>query len=259
MKITKTTISQIKSLRNEYFYSMPHFQELYLELMVSESDIYLLLNENDVIGYLVVNNEGVLVEFYVKADFIPDSKAIFNAVLSELSIKKIYCKSFDALLLSNCMLNDFSYSVIGVLYRDYPGARVERDVFLQMQRADLSYKDLILSQDDSLKELYETEELLVRFIENEHVFVFYKNTELMGYGMVIRTHHEWDFCDLGVWVHPEKRGCSYGAQILLNLREFALDNNLKPSCGCAVDNIASQKTIEKSGFVSRYKLIEFEF
>jgi hypothetical protein len=32
---------------------------------------------------------------------------------------------------------------------------------------------------------------------------------------------------------------------------------LKPSCGCAIENKASQKTIEKSGFVSKYKLINF--
>jgi hypothetical protein len=38
---------------------------------------------------------------------------------------------------------------------------------------------------------------------------------------------------------------------------FALENRLKPSCGCDVNNIASQKNIEKSGFVSKHKLICF--
>ncbi|MCA1744818.1 MAG: GNAT family N-acetyltransferase [Bacteroidales bacterium] len=94
-------------------------------------------------------------------------------------------------------------------------------------------------------------------MEQEHVFEFYKNDELVGCGMVIRTKAGWNFCDLGVWVHPQKRGHSLGAQILLLLREFALENQMKPSCGCAIENIASQKTIEKSGFVSKHKLICF--
>ena len=76
--------------------------------------------------------------------------------------------------------------------------------------------------------------------------------------MVIRTHLDWDFCDLGVWVNPSKRGKSFGSQILLYLREFAINNNMKPSCGCAIENLASQKIIEKSGFVSRHKLISFK-
>ncbi len=86
---------------------------------------------------------------------------------------------------------------------------------------------------------------------------FTKTNEFVGCGMVLRTHPDWNFCDLGVWVNPSKRGNAIGSQIILNLREFAINNNMKPSCGCAIENIASQKTIEKSGFVSKYKLINF--
>ena len=99
---------------------------------------------------------------------------------------------------------------------------------------------------------------MIGFIQNENVFQFYKNDEFIGCGMILRTHQDWDFCDLGVWVNPEKRGRSFGAQILLNLREFAIRNNMKPSCGCAIENLASQKIIEKSGFVSRYNLLSFK-
>lgn len=99
---------------------------------------------------------------------------------------------------------------------------------------------------------------MIDFIKNENVFEFYKNEEFVGCGMVVRTHIDYKFCDLGVWVNPSKRGNAIGSQIILNMREFSVKNNLKPSCGCAIDNLASQKTIEKSGFVSKYKLINFK-
>ena len=60
------------------------------------------------------------------------------------------------------------------------------------------------------------------------------------------------------WKSYEKRGNSIGSQIILNLKEYSINSKLKPSCGCAIENIASQKTIEKSGFVSRYKMINFK-
>jgi predicted acetyltransferase len=258
MKIAKTTLSQIKSYRYEYFTSLIEFQELYLELMVRKSDYYLLQVENKEIGYTIINNEGVLIEFYVASGYVPDSNIIFKFLLKELSVSNIYCKTFDSLLLSSCVLNSLSYSVIGVLFRDYTRAKVEKDVSLQMVKIDLSSIEILLRQDESLKELYETEELLIEFIENENVFIFYKNNELIGCGMVIKTNKDWDFCDLGVWVNRKQRGNGFGAQILLNLREFAVNNNLKPSCGCAIDHLASRKTIEKSGFVSRYQLINFK-
>jgi hypothetical protein len=258
MKITKTSLNQIKLYRNEYLTSLPEFQELFIEMMISKSDFYLFQLENKEIGYAIINNEGVLIEFYVEKKYVPESNIIFNLVLKELSVTEIYCKTFDLLLLSVCILNTLEYSVIGILFRDYTKAKVEKDLNLQMVKVDLSYKELLLRQDDSLKELYETEELLVEFIQNENVFTFYKNKELVGCGMVIKTNIDWDYCDLGVWVNQKHRGCSFGAQILIKLREFALDNNLKPSCGCAIENLASQRTIEKSGFVSRYQLVNFK-
>ncbi|NQU86165.1 MAG: GNAT family N-acetyltransferase [Mariniphaga sp.] len=117
---------------------------------------------------------------------------------------------------------------------------------------------LILEQDDLINELFESELQLKNFIKNEYVFVFHKNEEFVGCGMVLRTNIDWNYCDLGVWVRPSNRCNGIGSQIILRLREFALKNNMNPSCGCAIGNIASQKTIEKSGFISKHKLIKFK-
>jgi RimJ/RimL family protein N-acetyltransferase len=144
------------------------------------------------------------------------------------------------------------------MYRDYVEALIKKDLEIKMEKADLSSLESLLKQDDSIKELFETEQQLSDFIQNENVFEFYKNDEFIGCGIVIRTNPDWDFCDLGVWVNPSKRGKAIGSQIILNLREFAIQNNMRPSCGCAIDNIASQKAIEKSGFVSKHKLIHFK-
>ena len=126
-----------------------------------------------------------------------------------------------------------------------------------MRKSDLSSVNFLLNQDHSIKTLFETEQQLTEFINQNGVFEFYKNDEFIGCGMVLRTNPDWNFCDLGVWVNPSKRGNGIGSQIILKLRAFAIENGMKPSCGCAIENIASQKTIEKSGFVSKYKLVEF--
>ncbi len=258
MKITKTTIDEIGKHRSEYLKSLPEFQELFIELMINDSDCYIFQAENEKIGYAIRNFDNVLIEFYVTDKYISNSNELFKQVLKDLSIKNIYCKSFDSLLLSNCLLNGFSYSLLGILYRDYVEASIKRDPDIEMKKTDLSSVDLLLGQDESIKELFETKHQLIDFIQNENVFKFYKNEEFIGCGMVIRTHSDWNYCDLGIWVNPLKRGNSFGSQIILNLREFAIKNNLKPSCGCAIENLASQKTIEKSGFVSRYKMINFK-
>ncbi len=258
MKIVKTSIDKIKRYRTDYLNSLPEFQELFIELMICNSDYYIFQADNNEIGYAIRNNDGVLIEFYVLDKYIPNSNEIFRQVLEDLSLTDIYCKSFDSLLLSNCLLKLLPYSILGLLYRDYFEPLINKDSNIKMKRADLSSVGLMMRQDDSIKELFETEQQLIDFIKNENVFEFYKNEEFVGCGMVIRTHPDWSFCDLGVWVNPSKRGNSIGSQIILNLREFSINNNFESSCGCAIENKASQKTIEKSGFVSRYKMINFK-
>ncbi|MBN1407487.1 MAG: GNAT family N-acetyltransferase [Calditrichaceae bacterium] len=258
MKIIKTALDKINKYRTDYLNSLPEFQELFIELMIPASDCYSLQVDNKEIGYAIRNKEGVLIEFYVINKFIPDSNKYFKQVLNELSISDIYCKSFDALLLSNCLLNSLPYSILGVLYRDFTEPLVKIDTQLKMQKADLSSAEFLQIQDDSIKVLFETDQQLIDFITNENVLEFYTNDEFVGCGMVLRTHADWNYCDLGVWVKSEKRGNGIGSQIVLKLRAFAVNHNMKPSCGCAIENMASQKMIEKSGFVSRYKLINFK-
>jgi len=258
MKITKTTIDKIAKFRIDYLNSLSEFQEFFIELMISDSDYFIFQVDNNVSGYAIRNNDGVLIEFYVLDKYIPDSNEIFGQVLKDLSITDIYCKSFDSLLLSNCLLKTLPYSIIGLLYRDYFEPLIIKDSTIKIKRADHLSVELLLGQDESIKELFETEQQLIDFVKNENVFEFYKNEEFVGCGMVIRTHPDWSYCDLGVWVNPSKRGNAIGSQIILNLREYSIKNNLKPSCGCAIENQASRKIIEKSGFVSRYKMINFK-
>ncbi len=258
MDITKTAFDKIEKLRTDYFGSLPEFQELFIELMISDSDYFIFQIDNKEIGYAIRNSDGVLIEYYLIDKYIPKSQKILNQVLTDLSIAEIYCKSFDNLLLDNCLLSSFSYSVIGVMYRDYVEPAIKRDSALKMEKANLSSVKFLLGQDESIKELFETEQQLSDFIENQNVFEFYKNDAFIGCGMAIKTHSDWNFCDLGVWVNPSERGNAIGSQIILKLREFSINNNLEPSCGCAIDNLASQKAIEKSGFASRYKLINFK-
>lgn len=258
MKIIKTTLDSIEKFRAGYLNALPEFQELFIELMIPHSDCYVFLADNKQVGYAVKTMDGVLIEFYIVDNYLSQSHAIFKEVLQCLSINQVFCKSFDALLLSNCLLSALPYSILGRLYRHYVGASIKMAPDIIMKKTGASSVERLLLQDESIKELFETKQQLIGFIENEHVFEFYKNNELIGCGMVIRTHPAWDYCDLGLWVTPLKRGNDYGAQIILNLRAFALKNNMKPSCGCAIDNVASQKTIEKSGFVSTYNMINFK-
>ncbi len=257
MQIIASSYAQIEKLRLAYLSGLTLFQELFLEITIQNASYYLLKSDETNIAYAIVNDEHVLLEFHIKEEFKEKSQNYFELVLKELNIKKIYCKSFDTDLLSMCELKGLQASPLGLLFRDFKEKVLSIDAEINYRNASEVNIPLLMQQDESIKELFETEEQLHQFIQKEKVILFRKHNQLIGCGMIIKTHQDWNFCDLGVWVHPDYRKKGIGAQIILHLKSLAEANELIPSCGCAIDNIASQKTLERSGFISKHQMLSF--
>jgi len=252
-EIISVGFSDITSMRNNYLGSLPEFQELYLELMVPGAGFFQIVSTNQIIGYVIISDR-VLIEFYLVDKFIPNSLEIFKSIVKYQSVKSIYCKSFDYVLLNCCIMQLFPYKLIGAHYRDYYNTNVAISQSLNYRMANEEDIPLLLKQEDGL---YETQAELIMFVKGNNVSIFYEGDELIGCGFSIKAHPGWNFYDIGMWVHPSFRNKGYATQIISVLKGICLKNKWKPICGCDINNIASQKTLEKCGFFSKHKLIEF--
>lgn len=254
MILLPVKLSEIEILRSAYLKSLPVFQELYLELLVEESVCYRIEDYGIVMGYAAVNKGNILVEYYLKEEFITRNSSILQFILKELAITKVYCKSFDAVLLDSCLLNFKNFEIIGTLFRNYAETPdfYSNDLFVKTaDEADLPF---LLEQKDGL---YETPQELETFVNRRCVLMFFKNDNLIGCGYLIKIHPQWDYYDIGMWVNPDYRKQGFAVKIISYLKHLCIRNGWKPICGCAFDNIASQKTLEKNGFYSKFKLVEF--
>jgi RimJ/RimL family protein N-acetyltransferase len=88
--------------------------------------------------------------------------------------------------------------------------------------------------------------------------LLYKDDYIIGCGFLIQIHPDYKFYDLGIWVNPEDRRKGYALQIMLYMKALCLKNNWIPICGRDIQNIASQKTLEKAGFIGKHSLIEYQ-
>ena len=255
IQIKKTNIEEIESLRIDYFESLPRFQDIFLEFVIKDSNYYKLQFSDKAIGYVIKSPDNILVELYFADRFIPYCSEYFDKILKELEITSIYCKSFDYLLLDLCLANKYSYKLIGCLYRDYYAKERFVSNDLTIRYADESDLPFLSQQDD---EVFEPKELLDTFVKNKEIVIFQTNNQTIGCGFLTRVHQKFNYFDIGVWTHPEYRKKGNATQIILYLKETCLKNSWIPICGCDIDNIASQKTLEKTGFISKHKLIEFE-
>lgn len=254
LKIIKTEIQKIADFRMDYLNSLPKFQELYLEIMVEESDYYLLTNNLCDVGYFIKTKSNILVEFYLVDEQIPDCSIVFNTIIRDYSIMSVYCKTFDSLLMDCCLLNSSKHQIIGCLFRDCFTTVDYPLTGLTKRYATMADYDFLILQEDGL---YETPEELKHFVNGGNVIMFMDDSELYGCGYLIKIHAKWDYYDIGMWVTPRFRNKGIATGIISYLKQTCLMNSWKPICGCAYDNVGSKRTLEKNGFVSKHKLVEF--
>lgn len=253
IRFYKADYCDIEVLRNKYFSTIYEAQELFLELIVKQSDYYIIKDEN-VIGYCIMLSDQTLVEYFVANNEIKHVEQIFKKVIEDLSVKRVYCKSFDSILLKCCLNYALSYKIEGLMFRDFYDTRPDRMAEFNIRKAIVNDIPNLLQYTD---ELYESEEELYLLVMGGNIFMYHLESQLIGCGFLIRTMDNRMFYDIGMWVNSAYRRKGFATRIVAHLKEYCLENNMVPICGCAVDNQASRKTLEKNGFFSKHDLIEF--
>jgi len=147
--------------------------------------------------------------------------------------------------------------IIGVLYRDYEDVEIyQPENISEVRIASLSdFKEIAEIKD----EVFDNDKEVEEYIKKEAVFVFKDGESLIGFGIFHPAVKGRNSYDIGMAVAPDYRRKGYGAFILNYLKKHCIKNNWRPTCGCAIENISSQKTIEKIGFTSKHNMLEFSF
>ncbi|MBN1180873.1 MAG: GNAT family N-acetyltransferase [Bacteroidales bacterium] len=255
LQINKTHPAGVTGLRKKYLNSLVKFQDIFLEFVIYDSVYYQLSSDDQAIGYAIVSTDEILVEFYIEERFSKNSHEYFLTLVQQFNIKGAYCKSFDHLLLNCCLVYSLPYKVIGYLYRDFTnkGHQLKKDLsFRYAGTPDLPF---LQQQND---EVFEPKSLLKEFVERKGIIILEQDDQIAGCGFLTRVVEDYPFYDLGVWVDPAFRRQGYAVQIILYMMQICRDNGWLTICGCDAANTASQGMLSKIGFISHYKLIEFD-
>lgn len=241
--------------RKLYFQSCYEAQELFVEQKVMESKALSIVVGIKPIGYFIVCNGKIILEYYLEKKYLHLQTQIFLHLIQSKAITSAWVKTFDPLLLKMAHMFGQKNSVIGFLFRDSNSTDLKLKSDLVFKKASLKDMDLV----EAFKwDFFESQEELEYFF-NEGTYLFYLKDEFVGIGTIMNIHKYKPFCDIGMCVKPEFRKMGLGAQIVLQLKNHCFKKNLKPICGCAFENVASRKTLEKAGFISRHVLLEFKF
>ncbi|MBN1594698.1 GNAT family N-acetyltransferase [candidate division FCPU426 bacterium] len=248
-------LADIEKLRAAYLDGLRQPQELYVEKKVRSGSCYLIQASDENMGYAVLGQDSMLLEYYLLDQHIPQGEHYFEQLLRQLDVRLAWCKSFDHLFLKYCLRFSNRPRVHGTLFRDV----IERPLpsfELEINTRPVEETDATLIK--ACREgMYESEEEVDEDVSNKRLLVFSSGSETIGWGSFQRVLAERPDFDIGLLVHPDHRRKGYGTYIAIFMRRYCYQNNWRPICGCKRENTASRRTLEKAGFVSKYDLIEF--
>lgn len=232
-------------------------QELFLELQIHHANIFLITLGSTPIGYFFVDKTPTLLEFYVIRAYIDQVDLIFEEIIHAFSIKKALCKSFDHTFLSCCVGVQKQTKAIGLLCREYeeqPLPNTTRDITIRFAGPEDEQHIAAINE-----EVFDHEDEIREVIKKHNMLIFEHGSNIIGFGIFQRVIPGRSEYDIGMLVDRRYRRQGYGAYIIRYLVDYCKSHDYRPICGCAIENDASRRCLERVGFIARYRLLEFTF
>jgi GNAT superfamily N-acetyltransferase len=240
-------------LREAYFASLPEPQIHHMERLVSAARVFRF---GDGGGYLAVH-EGAVVEFFAEASWLPQLSQAFEAAAAETGATSAVLKSYDTLALVAATGRPARIATIGVNCTAWSDERYEPPARFIPRPGTPADVETVAAIGPGL---FSGPEEIAPDLAGGRITIYEVDGAPVGAGVLSPVREGSDVLDVGVGVLPDWRGRGLGEQIVRHLKVHCLHTlKARPVCGCAVENVASRRTLENAGFLTRHRLLEISW
>lgn len=252
VEIVKSNIKEINELVKSHIESLSYPMDSWLEDRLLESDIYNLMYEKNSIGFAGLIRD-TLQFFYVKKDCFRYAPVILEKIVSEKAIKRVLIMTQDSLLTAIIAEWDYEKEKQACWFTDSGrienmDTKVSHAFFRTATEKDTPRIRQISG--DFFDEVSGGFDCLEKRIAAETIFLLEDNGELLGCGFVEKSQFCSGLASIGMYANRDYRRKGVAKTILMNLKEWAYQNNLRPVSGCWYYNTLSRKSLESVGMIA---------
>ncbi|MCM3781717.1 GNAT family N-acetyltransferase [Neobacillus mesonae] len=254
MVIEACKIGEIQHLMREYLEMLSSPFDSFLEEHILSSTFYIFRDAHNDIGYMATYSNDRLTQFYIRRSHLKLAQQLFIQVIKSHMIHSIFVPTSDEQLISLVIDHEFVIRKQAYLFQDSLVNSMKfsignGEVFRSAIEEDLNVIRRVCGQflDD-----YESR------ITNGELFVYYRNADLLGIGLIERSHLFKEVASIGMFVSESSRNQGVGRTIIVGLRDWCNNHDIKPISGCWYYNEASKRTLESGGMVTKTRLLNVE-
>lgn len=252
-----TSVEKRDNLRNNYMKNLTAPMDGFWEnVVIGNSECYEIIKDDTIVGHFSTNSDKTLVQFHITDEYFRFAPEIFQYIITSDIVENASVCTMESSFLSLCLDYQKGISVESYLFYDNENIEYVLKEFneLAFRYAKDSDLGLIINKCGLPFEGYYEE-----LIENNQLFVLYNGDVFLGIGEFRISKTQSQFADIGMIVVEEYRKKGIGTYIITKLKEHCQKNKVSAIASCNSKNIASKKTLEKSGLISKHRIIKIEF
>lgn len=232
------------------------------ELGIIAKGSYMSIISEQPIGYLVLNQDKVLLQFHLEDAFKNNAHTIFQSARKQLDITSAFAATYEPWYLSLCLDHAVKVSVNDLLYRDLAlSNKVSMPSELIEHTATLDDLDQVVAY--THKEVELSGDWIITYyqdlIKQKGLFLYKTGQDILASGEMRVSQTSVPYANIGMTVSCHHRKKGYGTAILKQMKSKCYAQALKPICSTSVTNIASQHTIARAGFIAENRVLEITF
>jgi GNAT superfamily N-acetyltransferase len=245
----KSNIKEANALLKAHIKSLAYPLDSWLEDQLFNSAVYKLMYRTKCIGY-AAQKKQTLQFFHVRKKYFRYAPALLEKFVAENGIKRVFVITQDSLLCALIAEWEYQKEDHACFFTD--GGRKEipetNAIFRPAVSADTrSIRKVAGKFFDEKSGGFSS---LEQRIAAGMIFVLENKKDLLGGGIIEKGMICRDYASIGMFVNRDFRGKGYAPLILLKLKEWCYQHDLKPIAGCWYPNTLSRKSLEAAGMVA---------
>ena len=227
-------------------------------LYIGNSQHYLIQWNGADIGYCCINEKRCLTQVFVEAKYNPIMDQVIQELIAQSRITSASLSSKETLAFNACLHLSTKIKA-NTLCFEHNNIEVEEDETLLLTQAkpnDIpAIQNFLKEQIGFIDDFGYTENLVKR-----SELYFYKDSgELVATSECRLSESQPQFADLGIIVNRDHQRKGIATKVMRKQANRVIRMGRKPICSTTVENIASKKAIEKSGFYCSNIIFDMNF
>ncbi len=216
-------------------------------LYIASAQPFLINEEGKTIGYCCIDEQDNLLQIFVLDEFLAKMDQVIRSLIASNLIKSASLSSSEPVSFNACLQQSFSSQANTFCYQhSNKPIEMSHDFNLEVASSNnITAIKLFLKEQVGMDDTFGyTENLVAR----KEIYLVKESEAIIATSECRMSDTQPYIADLGIIVHRDYQGKGLATQVMQMQVNRVLKANRKPICSTTLDNIASQKMIEKAGF-----------